>query len=84
MILLWQNILKKQYVALNFLLTTFPNRNFCHEAHGGHILHYSRIRKNVTENTQRTDREQTENKETNYKDPIDRRVEQANIDGNRC
>ena len=29
---------------------------------GGHILYYSRIRKNVTENTQ-TDREHTENRE---------------------
>ena len=28
MIILWQNILNQQYVALSFLLTTLPNRNF--------------------------------------------------------
>ena len=27
-IILWQNILNQQYVALSFLLTTLPNRNF--------------------------------------------------------
>ena len=27
--MLWQYILKQQYVALNSLLTTLPKRNFC-------------------------------------------------------
>ena len=45
--------------------------------------HYSRIRKNVTENRQRTYREQTDNRETNYRGhsiaiPMEHRVEQAN------
>ena len=49
-IVLWQNILKQQYDALSSLLTNVPNRNFYREAHSGHILYCSRIRKNVTEN----------------------------------
>ena len=31
-IILWQNILGQQHIALNFLLTNLPNRNFYREA----------------------------------------------------
>ena len=74
---LWQNILRQQHVALNSLLTTLPDRNFYCEAVHGLILYCIRIRKNITY------REQTENRETNYRGHsvtvlMERRVEGAN------
>ena len=40
-IILWQNILGKQHVALNSLLTTLPNRNFYCEHRGA--LYYTAV-----------------------------------------
>ena len=50
-IILWQNILGQQHVALNSLLTTLPNKNFISMLCDGLILYCSR--KNVTEQTDR-------------------------------
>ena len=62
-IILWQNILGQQHIALNSLPTTLPNRNFCHADRGRLILYRSRNRKNVI--YMQTDREQrTENRQT--------------------
>ena len=77
MIILWQNILGQQHIALNSLLTTLPNRNFYRADRRGLILYCSRIRK-FDENKQ-TDREQTENSITEATlIPVDRRGERAN------
>ena len=57
-IILWKNIFGEQHVALNFLLTILPNRNFYREAHSGNILYCNRIRKNVTD--RQTDKPITE------------------------
>ena len=64
-IILWQIILKQQYVALTSILFTLPNRNFYREAHSRNILYCSRIRKNVTD--RQTDRKQRKNREFNYR-----------------
>ena len=57
-IILWQNILKQQYVALNSLLTTLPNRYFHCEAHGDIYYNAVRLEKML-------DREQTDRLRTN-------------------
>ena len=77
MIILWRNILGHQQIALNYLLTTIPNRNlYC----DGLILYFSRIRKmRRTENReQRTDREQIIQLQRPILSPMNCRVEQAN------
>ena len=81
LIILWQNILGQQHIALNSLHTTLPNNNFYRPDRGSLISYCSRIRKNVT------DRERTENRQTdrefNYRGhsiavPMEHRVERAN------
>ena len=81
-IILWQNILGHQQVALNSLLTTLPNRNFYRKHHGGLILCWSMIRKNTTR--RKTDRQRTEKKQWSQLQrplysPMDRTNKNTNI-----
>ena len=79
LIILWQNILEHLQVALNFLLTTLPNRNFYCDHCRCLILYCSKIRKN-TENSEQTENRQTENSITEATlIPVDCRGEWANI-----
>ena len=79
MIILWQNILKQQYVALSSLLTTLPNRNFHRDLRSGLILYCSRIKKNI-ENSEQTENRQMDSLITEATlIPVDRRDERANI-----
>ena len=60
----------KYHVFLNSLWAQIRDHIHCSLRCGGHILYCSRIRKNVTENTQ-TDREPTD-RESNYRDHSNR------------
>ena len=72
-IILQQNILGQQHVALNFLLTTLPNRNFYHKAvwQPYIILQQNQKKCYIQDlkkcNIQRTENIQTENRKTNYR-----------------
>ena len=41
LIILWQNIMGQQHIALNSLLTTLPTRNIYCKAHDGHIWYFN-------------------------------------------
>ena len=74
MIILWQNILGHQQGALNFLLTTIPNRNY--RADRGGVIYYStavEIRK-FDEN-----REQRIQLQRPLLSPVDRRGESGQL-----
>ena len=71
-IILWQNILGQQHIALNSLLTTLPHRIFYCKVFHSLILYCSRIRKN--DNRQRIENTITEDTLI----PVDRRGERTN------
>ena len=78
MIILWQNILGHQQGALNFLLTTIPNRNYSTDCGG---LYYStavEIRKFDENREQRTENRQRIQLQRPLLSPVDRRGERDN------
>ena len=75
-IILWQNILGHQQVALNSILTTLPNRNF-HRA-DREALYYTAVeleKMRRKENRQRTEIQL----QRPLLSPVDRRGERANV-----